>query len=44
MVSTNMNKVMITDASVIKADVMTSNGVIHVIDTVLLPNDVKAAL
>ena len=44
MVSTNMNKVMINDASVIKADVMTSNGVIHVIDTVLLPNDVKAAL
>ena len=44
MVSTDMNKVMINDANVIKADIMTSNGVIHVIDTVLLPNDVKAAL
>ena len=44
MASTDMNKVMINDANVIKADIMTSNGVIHVIDTVLLPNDVKAAL
>ena len=44
MVSTTMNKVMINDAQVIKADVMTSNGVIHVIDTVLLPEDVKASL
>lgn len=44
MISTTMDKVMINDAQVIKADVMTSNGVIHVIDTVLLPNDVKASL
>ena len=29
--------VRINDATVIKADVMTTNGVIHVIDTVLLP-------
>ena len=29
--------VRINDANVVKADVMTSNGVIHVIDTVLLP-------
>ena len=29
--------VKIGDATVVKADVMTSNGVIHVIDTVLLP-------
>lgn len=29
--------VMINDATVIQADIMTSNGVIHVIDTVLLP-------
>jgi uncharacterized surface protein with fasciclin (FAS1) repeats len=29
--------VMVNDAKVIKADVMASNGVIHVIDTVLLP-------
>ncbi|CAB9495449.1 fasciclin domain-containing protein [Alteromonas macleodii] len=44
MVSTTMNKVMINGAQVIKADVMTSKGVIHVIDTVLLPEDVKASL
>lgn len=30
-------KVMINNANVIKTDVMASNGVIHVIDTVLLP-------
>jgi uncharacterized surface protein with fasciclin (FAS1) repeats len=30
--------VMINDARVIKADVMTSNGVIHAIDGVLMPN------
>jgi uncharacterized surface protein with fasciclin (FAS1) repeats len=30
-------KVMINDAEVTKADIKTSNGVIHVIDTVLLP-------
>lgn len=30
-------KVMINDATVVKADVKTSNGVIHVIDTVLMP-------
>lgn len=29
--------VMINGAKVVKADIMTSNGVIHVIDTVLLP-------
>lgn len=44
MISADMNKVMINDANVIKADVMTSNGVIHVIDAVLLPSDVKASL
>jgi uncharacterized surface protein with fasciclin (FAS1) repeats len=31
------NGVKINDATVIKADVMATNGVIHVIDTVLLP-------
>ena len=31
-------KVMINDATVLQADVMASNGVIHVIDTVLLPS------
>jgi uncharacterized surface protein with fasciclin (FAS1) repeats len=30
-------KVMVNNANVIKADVMASNGVIHVVDTVLLP-------
>ena len=29
--------VMVNDAKVVKTDIMTSNGVIHVIDTVLLP-------
>ena len=31
-------KVMVNDAKVVKADIVTSNGVIHVIDKVLLPN------
>ena len=31
------NGVKINNANVVKADIMTSNGVIHVIDTVLLP-------
>jgi uncharacterized surface protein with fasciclin (FAS1) repeats len=30
-------KVMVNNANVIKADIMASNGVIHVIDTVLIP-------
>jgi uncharacterized surface protein with fasciclin (FAS1) repeats len=34
-----MNGVTIDNARVIKADVAASNGVIHVIDTVLLPKD-----
>ncbi len=34
-------KVMVNDATVIKADIEASNGVIHVIDTVLLPPDLK---
>jgi|SRR5271166_527709 len=33
-----MNGVMVDNAKVIKPDVMASNGVIHVIDTVLIPN------
>ncbi|MFT6556468.1 fasciclin domain-containing protein [Sneathiella sp.] len=33
------NAVMINNAKVVGADVMTSNGVIHVIDTVLLPKE-----
>ena len=31
--------VMINDAKVVKADIMASNGVIHVIDTVLIPKN-----
>jgi uncharacterized surface protein with fasciclin (FAS1) repeats len=31
------NGVKVNDATVVEADVMASNGVIHVIDTVLLP-------
>jgi uncharacterized surface protein with fasciclin (FAS1) repeats len=36
-ISTNGGKVMINDATVVKADVAASNGVIHVIDKVILP-------
>ena len=32
------NGVKVGNAKVVKADVMASNGVIHVIDTVLIPN------
>ena len=35
----NDGTVMVNNAKVIKADVFASNGVIHVIDTVLLPKD-----
>ena len=35
----NDGTVMVNDAKVVKADVMASNGVIHVIDTVLIPNN-----
>jgi transforming growth factor-beta-induced protein len=36
-VKTDMGKVMINESEVTQADIETSNGVIHVIDTVLLP-------
>jgi uncharacterized surface protein with fasciclin (FAS1) repeats len=36
-ISASGGKVMVNDANVVKADVMATNGVIHVIDTVLLP-------
>jgi len=36
-VSTDHGKVMINDANVVKADIPASNGVIHVIDRVILP-------
>ena len=38
-VTTNDGSVMINNANVVKADVKASNGVIHVIDTVLLPKE-----
>jgi len=38
-VMVNDGTVMINDAKVIQADVMASNGVIHVIDTVLIPKN-----
>ena len=38
-VATNNGAVMINDATVVKADVKATNGVIHVIDTVLLPKE-----
>lgn len=37
MIKTAGGKVMVNDATVVKPDVMATNGVIHVIDTVLLP-------
>jgi uncharacterized surface protein with fasciclin (FAS1) repeats len=36
-IKTSMGSVMINNANVVKADIVCSNGVIHVIDTVLLP-------
>lgn len=36
-IKVNDGKVMINDANVIKTDIKTSNGVIHVIDSVILP-------
>lgn len=37
-IKTSRQGVMVNNAMVTKADIATSNGVIHVIDTVLLPN------
>ena len=33
-----MGGVMVNDAHVVKTDILASNGVIHVIDKVILPN------
>lgn len=38
-VRTDNGAVMVDDAKVVKADIMASNGVIHVIDTVVLPGN-----
>ena len=37
-IKVEMGKVYVNNAQVIAADVMASNGVVHVIDTVLLPD------
>lgn len=38
-IKTEDGKVMVDNATVVQADVMASNGVIHVIDAVILPDD-----
>jgi uncharacterized surface protein with fasciclin (FAS1) repeats len=42
MIRTGKDGVMIDNAKVVKTDIVTSNGVIHVIDTVILPKEEKA--
>ena len=42
-VKTKGGAVMIDNAKVVKTDIETSNGVIHVIDTVILPSDEKSS-
>jgi uncharacterized surface protein with fasciclin (FAS1) repeats len=37
MIKTEGDKVMINEATVVKTDIVTSNGVIHVVDSVILP-------
>ncbi|ADV67032.1 fasciclin domain-containing protein [Deinococcus maricopensis] len=44
MVMTSGNKVMINDATVVKADVMACNGIVHVIDTVLMPQNMMGGM
>lgn len=39
MISASYGDVMINDAKVVKTDIVASNGVIHVIDTVVLPQE-----
>ena len=38
------DSVMVNNATVIKTDIVTSNGVIHVIDAVMLPPDMVSKL
>jgi uncharacterized surface protein with fasciclin (FAS1) repeats len=40
-VKVNDGKVMVNNANVVKTDIAATNGVIHVIDTVLMPPDLK---
>ena len=37
-ISTHDGTLMVNDAKVVKADIVASNGVIHVVDTVILPD------
>jgi uncharacterized surface protein with fasciclin (FAS1) repeats len=39
----NDKDLFINNAKVVKADIKTSNGIIHVIDSVLIPNVMKDA-
>ena len=39
-ITLNMSRVQVNDATVIVADVMATNGIIHALDTVLLPPDI----
>ena len=39
MVSMDGGNAMVDNATIIQTDIMASNGVIHVIDTVILPKD-----
>jgi hypothetical protein len=41
---TSLEPVMVNDAMVVLTDVLASNGVIHVIDTVLIPMDTIATM
>ncbi|MEM9529904.1 MAG: fasciclin domain-containing protein [Pseudomonadota bacterium] len=43
-VTVNGSRVKINDANVVKVDIMASNGIIHVIDKVLLPPEQQAAV
>jgi uncharacterized surface protein with fasciclin (FAS1) repeats len=38
-IAKNMGGVMVDSANIVKADIMADNGVIHVIDTVMLPSN-----
>ena len=40
-VTTSNGTVMVNDAKVVQADIMASNGIIHAIDTVLMPSDMS---
>ncbi|MFN1835886.1 fasciclin domain-containing protein [Balneola sp. MJW-20] len=43
-ISLEMGKAMVDNATVVAADVEASNGVVHVIDSVILPPSIQAAL